>query len=98
MRVRRLGIAILVTTCLSAAGMPALARPPYKKALADYVAGEADDYPAAAELAEGRAAIAISRKAASGYSWNPFERVARPDLPTPRSPDCAENPIDLFIA
>ena len=162
MRHRRLGIAILVTACLGMAGLPALARPPHKKALADYLGpglarklndcrtchvpaeegadaldarphnpfgkrlkavrselrkagkpsgiparveavadedsdgdgisnllelvtghfpGEADDRPAAGELAKGRAAIAALRRAQSGYAWNPFERVARPEVP-----------------
>ena len=179
MRHRRLGIAILVTVCLGIVGLPALARPPHKKALADYLGpglasklndcrtchlpaeegadaldarphnpfgkrlkavrselkkagkpsgiparieavadedsdgdgisnllelvtghfpGEADDRPAAGELAKGRAAIAALRRAHSGYAWNPFERVARPELPVVRSRGWVRNPIDLFIA
>ncbi len=60
--------------------------------------GEADDRPAAAELAKGRAAIAALKQAASGYAWNPFERVARPELPVVRSRGWVRNPIDFFIA
>ena len=42
MRYRRLGITIVVTLCLSSSELPALARPPHKKALADYLgAGQA---------------------------------------------------------
>ena len=37
MRQRRLGIAILIMAFVGAAGLPALARPPHKKALADYL-------------------------------------------------------------
>ena len=33
----RVGIAILVIICVGVAGSPALARPPHKKALADYL-------------------------------------------------------------
>ena len=60
--------------------------------------GEAGDYPVAAEVAKGRAAIATLRRAASGYRWNPFERVARPELPAIRSRAWVRNPIDRFIA
>ena len=45
--------------------------------------GEADDRPAAAELANGRAVIAELRRNASGYAWNPFERGSK-DMPSGR--------------
>ena len=179
MRHPRVGIAILVAACLGLVGQPALARPPHKKALADYLGpglagklndcrtchmpadegtdaldagphnpfgkrlkavrselkkaakpagiparidavadedsdgdgisnllelvtghfpGEADDRPAAGELTRGHAAIAALRKAHSGNAWNPFERVARPELPHVRSGGWVRNPVDLFIA
>ena len=60
--------------------------------------GEADDRPAAAELAKGRAAIAALERAQSGYAWNPFERVERPEVPVVRSRGWVRNPIDAFIA
>jgi len=60
--------------------------------------GEAEDQPATAELAKGRAAIAALKQAARGYAWNPFERVARPPLPVVRSNGWIQNPIDFFIA
>ena len=60
--------------------------------------GEADDRPAAAELANGRAVIAELRRNASGYAWNPFERVKRPELPSIRTVGWAKTPIDFFIA
>jgi hypothetical protein len=174
-----IAIATLVIACLSVAGLPAWARPPHKKALADYLGsaaakrlndcrtchlppeegadpqearphnpfgkrlksvrselkklakpsgiparieavadedsdgdgianllelvtghfpGEADDRPAAAELAKGRAAIAELRRNASGYAWNPFEPVKRPELPSIRSLGWVKNPIDAFVA
>ena len=60
--------------------------------------GEALDRPATAELARGRAVIVELRRIASGYAWNPFERVQRPTLPSIRSLGWAKNPIDVFIA
>ncbi len=60
--------------------------------------GEADDTPAEAELARGRDAIAALERARSGYPWNPFERVERPDVPVDRSRGWVRNPIDAFIA
>ena len=48
--------------------------------------------PAAAELARGRAAIAALERARSGYPWNPFERVERPDVPSVRSPRLGPQP------
>jgi len=179
MKHRRLGITVLVTACLVTAGWPALARPPHRRALAEYLGpggakklndcrtchlppeeasdavdekphnpfgkrlkavraelkkagkpsgiparieavadedsdgdgvanllelvtghfpGEADDRPATAELVRGRAVIAELRRATSGYGWNPFERVARPGLPTIRSGSWTRNPIDVLIA
>ncbi len=179
MRQRRLGIAILVLAYCGAAGLPALARPPHKKALNDYLGpgvarklndcrtchlpafegddtldarphnpfgkrlkavrvelrkagkpsgiparvdavadedsdgdgisnllelvtghfpGEADDRPATGELAKGRAAIIALRQAQSGYAWNPFEPVGRPEIPVIRSRGWVRNPIDEFIA
>jgi hypothetical protein len=179
MRYRRLGIAILVTASLTTSGPPAVARPPHKKALADFLGagmakklndcrtchlpadegaealdarphnafgkrlkavrsvlrkggkpsgiparveavadedsdgdgisnllelvtghfpGEADDRPESGELAEGRAAIAALRRAQSGYAWNPFEPVGRPEIPVVRSRGWVRNPIDEFIA
>jgi hypothetical protein len=179
MRLRRLEIAILVTACVGLAEMPALARPPYKKALADYLGpdlskkvndcrtchvpveegadalearphnafgkrlkavrselkkagkssgiparveavagedsdgdgvtnllelvtghfpGDVDDRPAPLELAKGREAIAALRRTHSGYSWNPFERVTRPEIPRVRSQAWVRNAIDGFIA
>jgi hypothetical protein len=179
MRQRRLGVLILVMAWIASAGLPALARPPHKKALADYLGpgmarklndcrtchlppeegaealdarphnpfgkrlkaarselrkaekpsgiparvvavadedsdgdgfsnllelvtghfpGEADDRPEASELAKGRTAIAALRQAQSGYAWNPFERVVRPDVPFVRSRGWVRNPIDQFIA
>ncbi len=176
---QRFGIAMLVTVCLGSAELPALARPPHKKALADYLGsssvrklndcrtchlpaeegadafdsrphnpfgkrlkavrpqlkkagkasgiparveaiadedcdgdgisnllelvtghfpGEAGDRPADHELAGGRAAIAALRRAQSGYRWNPYERVARPEVPLVRRRDWVGNPIDSFIA
>ncbi len=176
---RHLAISTLIAACLTMAGPPAWARPPHKKALADYLGstqakklndcrtchlpvedgadledarphnpfgkrlkrartelkklgkpsgilarieavadedtdgdgvanllelvtghfpGEADDRPAAAELANGRAVIAELRRNASGYAWNPFERVKRPELPSIRTVGWAKTPIDFFIA
>ena len=60
--------------------------------------GEADDRPAAAELANGRAVIAELRRTHSGYAWNPFERVARPELPSSEPAAGRKTPIDVFIA
>ncbi len=60
--------------------------------------GEADDKPAASELARGRAAIAALERSRSGYPWNPFERVDRPTVPVLRDPVTIRNPIDAFIA
>ncbi len=60
--------------------------------------GEADDTPGEAELARGREAIAALERARSGYPWNPFERVERPELPVDRSQGWVRNPIDAFIA
>ena len=62
--------------------------------------GEADDKPAASELARGRAAIAALERSRSGYPWNPFERVDRPTVPVVRDPSgsAIRNPIDAFIA
>ena len=37
MKHRRLGIVVLLTACLGTAGWPALARPPHRKALAEYL-------------------------------------------------------------
>ena len=50
------------------------------------------------ELAKGRAAIAALVRARSGYAWNPFEPVRRPEIPLVRSRGWVRNPIDLFIA
>ncbi len=178
MKHRRLGIAILVAACLTG-GLPAMARPPHKKALADYLGlgparklndcrtchvvpepgadstderphnpfgkrlkavrselkrsgkpsgilarieaiadedsdgdgipnllelvtghfpGEPEDQPATAELSTGRTAISALKQAASGYAWNPFERVVRPELPVVRSRAWTQNAIDFFIA
>jgi hypothetical protein len=61
--------------------------------------GEAEDKPAASELARGRAAVAALQQSRSGYPWNPFERVSRPPVPivaTTAMP--IRNPIDAFIA
>ncbi len=60
--------------------------------------GEAEDTPATAELARGRAIVAALERAQSGYPWNPFERVSRPGVPSVRSRDWVRNPIDAFIA
>ncbi|MGP0069395.1 MAG: DUF1553 domain-containing protein [Isosphaeraceae bacterium] len=60
--------------------------------------GEADDTPAEAELAKGREAIAALERARSGYPWNPFERVERPDVPADHARGWVRNPIDAFIA
>jgi hypothetical protein len=60
--------------------------------------GEAEDHPAASELAKGNAAIAALRRAHGGDLWNPFERVARPKLPDVRCRGWVRNPVDLFIA
>ena len=60
--------------------------------------GDALDRPATAELAKGRTVIVELRRIASGYAWNPFERVQRPTLPSIRSLGWAKNPIDVFIA
>jgi hypothetical protein len=60
--------------------------------------GEADDTPAATELARGRAIVAALERSRSGYPWNPFERVSRPAVPAVRSRDWVRNPIDAFIA
>ena len=47
--------------------------------------GEADDKPAASELARGRATIAALERSQGGYPWNPFERVDRPPVPAVRA-------------
>jgi hypothetical protein len=60
--------------------------------------GEADDTPAEAELARGREAIAALERARSGYPWNPFERIGRPEVPGDQSRGWVRNPIDAFIA
>ncbi len=60
--------------------------------------GEADDRPAPSELAKGRAAVAALTHAQSGYAWNPFERVTRPEVPVVRSRGWVRNPIDQLIA
>jgi Protein of unknown function (DUF1553)/Protein of unknown function (DUF1549) len=180
MRSERLAIVVLVSACsLGTSGVSALARPPHKKALADYLGpgvarkvndcrtchlpaeegtdafevrphnpfgkrlkivrsqlkdggkpsgilasveaiadedsdgdgisnllelvtghfpGEADDRPSSGELAEGRKALAELRRSHSNHPWNPFERVARPELPLIRSGSWVRNPIDSFIA
>jgi hypothetical protein len=179
MKLRRLELAILVTACLGTIGQPVLARPPHKKALADYLGpdlarklndcrtchlradegadalesrphnafgnrlkvvrselkkagkpsgiparveavadedsdgdgtsnllelvtghfpGEADDRPAANELPKGREAIAALRRTQTAYAWNPFERVARPEIPKIHSQSWVRNPIDVFVA
>jgi hypothetical protein len=60
--------------------------------------GEADDRPASGELPKGRAAIAALRRAQSGYAWNPFEPVGRPEIPVIHSRGWVRNPIDEFVA
>ena len=178
MRNPRLAIAILAIPCMGVFCLPAMARPPHKKALADYLGpgvarklndcrtchvpveegtdalderphnpfgkrlkavrpelkragkpsaiparvnavadedsdgdgisnllelvtghfpGEADDRPSSGELDRGRAAVAVLRRAQSGYAWNPFKKS--PAL-TFRSSGRgrARNPIDFFIA
>ena len=60
--------------------------------------GEPEDQPATAELSTGRTAISALKQAASGYAWNPFERVVRPELPLVRSRAWTKNAIDFFIA
>ena len=78
----------------------ATASPTCSSCVTGHFPGEADDRPAAAELARGRAAIAALERARSGYPWNPFERVEPPAGPDRRESGTTaiRNPIDAFIA
>ena len=60
--------------------------------------GEADDRPAEVELAAGRRAIAALKLARNGYPWNPFERVARPEVPPVRSRPLGPQPDRLTLS
>ena len=62
--------------------------------------GEADDRPAASELARGRATIAALERSRSGYPVEPVRAGRSPDGPgRPRPAATAiRNPIDAFIA
>ena len=67
--------------------------------LTGHFPGDADDRPAAAELAAGRRAIAAQKVARSVYPWNPFERVTRPEVPPGALASIwVRNPVDRFIA
>jgi hypothetical protein len=60
--------------------------------------GDPDDRPTETELVEGRKKLAAFLKERGGYPWRPFEKVARPPVPTVKNTAWVRNPIDAFVA
>ncbi len=60
--------------------------------------GEADDKPAAAEVADSSKTLTALAKFQDGYPWRPFEIVRRPIVPKVKNAAWGRNAIDAFIA
>jgi hypothetical protein len=59
--------------------------------------GKADDRPSDAQLAAAKKQLDAFRSARTALAWNPFQPVARPEVPLIQS-EWTRNPIDAFIA
>ncbi len=66
--------------------------------LAGKYPGRAQSRPDEQELIAARAALAARDREATGYAWEPFQRVTRPDVPKSTLPGWGKNPIDAFVA
>ncbi|MEO5802726.1 MAG: DUF1553 domain-containing protein [Verrucomicrobiota bacterium] len=66
--------------------------------LLGHLPGAAKDTPGENELAEAKKRRADFEKFLSGYRWQPFVTVKRPEIPKLRNSKWLRNPIDAFVA
>ena len=66
--------------------------------LAGKYPGRSQSRPDEQELIAARDALAAREREATGYAWEPFQRVTRPDVPESKLTGWGRTPIDAFIA
>ncbi len=66
--------------------------------LAGKYPGRAQNRPDEQELIAARAALAAREREATGYAWEPFQRVVRPVVPESKLSGWGRTPIDAFVA
>ncbi len=60
--------------------------------------GRAQSRPDEQELLAARSALEARAREATGYAWEPFQPIMRPEIPIPKRVDWGRNPIDSFVA
>jgi Protein of unknown function (DUF1549)/Protein of unknown function (DUF1553) len=66
--------------------------------LAGTYPGRAQSLPDEQALMAARDALAAREREATGYAWEPFQRVTRPEVPESKISGWGRTPIDAFIA